>query len=315
MCTRNGARYIREQLASIFAQTVPVSQLVVSDDASSDATLEIVRDVHALDGDRIELVVLENQLPLGVTANFEQALSRCTGDIILLSDQDDIWHSDRVAVTLAAFGEPGVLAVHGDARLVDVVGSDLGSTLLDSLEVPARVRSDLVRGDAVAAYLRRNLATGATMAISPRLRDQAIPFPDRWVHDEWLAMVAVMRGGLRLIPSALIDYRQHGANAIGVASPTLRRKIGRVLEPRGERNTLLSARAVQLLERLETLEIPGELREALQAKARHEQMRAGLPEVRIARVPQVLRAWARGGYSRFSSRGNWDVVRDLLQAA
>ncbi|WP_167051066.1 glycosyltransferase family 2 protein [Salinibacterium sp. ZJ77] len=314
MCTRNGEKYVSEQVESIFSQTRAVDQLVVSDDGSSDGTLDLIRDAHARRGGDVELVVLENQKPLGVTANFEQAMRACTGDLILLSDQDDVWHVDRVGVTAAAFGDPEVLAVHSDARLIDGEGKPRSGSLLDNLEVSDPVRSQLEAGDALGVYLRRNLATGATMGVSPRLLGLASPFPTDWVHDEWLAVVAALHGGLRLLPDRLIDYRQHGANQIGVAAPSIRRKIDRVLSSRGDRNVRLAARAAQLAERVDDFSISEDVRRLVREKARHERGRADLPSGRPARIPWVIGEWTRGSYGRFASQGALDVVRDLLQA-
>lgn len=316
MATRDGASYLRAQLASIYEQRRRVDELVVTDDGSTDDTLEIVEEMHAQFGSGVDLVLLHEDEPLGVRGNFSRGLRAATGDLIMLSDQDDVWHPRRSLAAEAAFGsESGVLVVHTDARLVDADGAPLGLSLLDALEVPSDVRADLASGDALPHFLRRNLATGATMTVAAALVREALPVPESWVHDEWLAMLGAARGGLRLLSEELIDYRQHGENQIGVRAPTLRHKIRRVLEPRGERNARLVARADALVKRLLELGAGDAVVAAALEKARHERFRASLPSRRLARVRPVVREWRRGGYRRNASRGDMDVLRDLLQEA
>jgi glycosyltransferase involved in cell wall biosynthesis len=118
MCTYNGAAFVREQLESILAQTVLPAQIVVSDDGSSDATLDEVRRVLTparIRDTGITVDILTRKKPLGVTGNFEAAMAACTGEFIALSDQDDVWRSNRLEVLLAAFDEPDVLLVRGSS--------------------------------------------------------------------------------------------------------------------------------------------------------------------------------------------------------
>lgn len=313
VATRDGEAHLGAQLASILAQTVAVDEIVLSDDASRDGTVRLA--AHVLAGSDVDVVLLENDPPLGVSANFESALAAASGDIILLSDQDDVWAPDRVARTLAAFAaESALLAVHGDARLVDGGGASLGMTLLDALEAGPEVRARIHAGAAFPVLLRRNLATGATMAIRRELLTRARPFPADWVHDEWLALVAAAVGRIDLIEAPLIDYRQHGGNQIGVEAATVRHKIRRVLDPRGTRNAILARRAAVLVERLAALpEAPAEVVDAARGKLEFESRRAAMPARRLARVPAVIKGLRRGDYRRFASRGDADILRDLLQ--
>ena len=96
MCTYNGEKYIQEQLESIIYQSVPPDEIVICDDCSNDATLEIVKDIlNSYDG-IVQLV--SNKHNLGYRKNFEKAISLCHGDIIFLSDQDDVWSSNKIEI-------------------------------------------------------------------------------------------------------------------------------------------------------------------------------------------------------------------------
>ncbi len=313
LCTHNGARYVREQVESILAQTVPVAQIVLSDDASTDDTVSIVE--RAVAGSGVELVVLRNSPALGVVANFEQATAACTGDLIALSDQDDVWHSDKLERIVAVFAAvPEALLVHSDADLVDESLTPLPDSLLASLEMTDTERRELTDGRSYAAFLRRNLVTGATAVLRRELVEWARPYPSSWIHDEWLAVVGAALAQTRLAEGRLVAYRQHGANQIGAVKPTLRYKIGKLVEPRTDRNDRLVERAEALLERLEGLPVAADRLVAARGKLAHERFRRALPRVRLLRLPAVVGAVIAGRYSRFS-RGVKDAVRDLLQPA
>ena len=251
-----------------------------------------------------------------MTGNFEAAIAASNGDLVALSDQDDVWSSHRLEHCLRIFADDGADLVHTDARLIDAKGSDLGQTLFGALEVTASDLDSERAGRAFAVLLRRNLVTGATMMFRRGVYDAARPFPREWVHDEWLAIIAAATG--RVIPSgeATIGYRQHGANVIGVRAPDLRYKLSRVVMPRGDRNRRLADQFRVLAERLP--QVKGVRRADLDfavAKAAFERERFSLPASRLRRVPFVVRSAATGRYARFASRGRWDVVRDLAQSA
>lgn len=313
MATYNGGRFVAEQLRSILDQGLPPLEVVVSDDGSTDDTLEVIRRVAAEHPAAIPVRVIDGPR-LGVSGNFARAVEATTGDLIALSDQDDVWHPDRLARAVAAFeGDDSLLLRHGDARLVDAGGAPVGGTLFEFLPVTAAERAEIGAGRAFDAYLRRNLATGATVVFRRSLLERALPFPAEWVHDEWLAILAAATGGVSVETEPLIDYRQHGANEIGVRRPTLRYKLGRMLEPRGTRYADFAVRWRLLVERLESVGAPAEKLAAARERAEFERVRAGYPAARLRRIRPVLREWRRGSYARYSSQGNLDVVRDLLQ--
>lgn len=316
LATYNGARYVGEQVASILAQSPAPAELVIADDGSSDGTVELAVAEAAIHGVR-PTVLAAGGTP-GVTANFERAITATTRPLVALSDQDDRWHPGRVADLTSRFAADGsLLLVHTDAHLVDADGEPLGRTLFESLEVSPREFADEESGRAFHAFLRRNLATGATVVFRRTLLDAALPFPREWVHDEWLAIVAAAVGRVGVVREATIDYRQHGANEIGVAAPTLTRKVSRVLEARGSRNRDLAARFGILADRLDELgpSVPVAYRTAARAKAAFETRRAGFPSNRLMRVVPVLRLASTGDYGRYASRGRADILRDLVQPA
>jgi glycosyltransferase involved in cell wall biosynthesis len=320
LCTHDGAEFLEEQLASILAQQPEPFEIVLGDDASTDDTIAIAERVvaaHRGGGGTTELIVRRHRPALGVVGNFADALAHARGDLVALSDQDDVWHDGKLAAFLEAFrSDPDLLLAHSDARLVDATTTPTGVSLLEALEATPAERAGLQHGDAFATLLRRNLVTGATVVLRRGLVDAAAPFPAGWVHDEWLAVIAAATGSLRLLPERLIDYRQHGGNQIGARRPTAAHRWAKLREPREPRASRLVARTAALVAALERLgaAVPPERLAAARARLGHEERRRALPRVPIARIPRILQAAARGDYARYS-RGSIDVLRDLVQPA
>jgi len=318
LCTHNGAAFVGEQVQSILAQTSPPDQLVLSDDDSTDLTLTIVRrlvDDYRARGGRIDFVVLENHPALGVAQNFAQAIQACSGDLIALCDQDDIWVPGRLEVITRYFADhDDVTLVFGDARLVDDDGRPLGRTLFHSLRVSARERDQVERGIAIHTLIRRNIVTGATAVFRRQLADAALPIPSGWIHDEWLAMSAAIHGRVAIVPGCLVDYRQHANNQIGAEERTLRRSFAKLRQPRTERNRNLFVRAQALVDRLHGLDdrVDKHFYRLAWEKLEHERFRLALPTARLKRAVPVFVSVANGKYRRYGL-GAQDALRDLVQ--
>ena len=319
LCTYNGAAHVAEQLGTILGQTLAPHEIVVSDDGSSDDTVQIIEATFAAwqqahPDARIALRVVRNPTPLGVTANFEQALALCIGDLLALSDQDDLWPSGRLArMTVEFTSRPTLQLLHTDARLIDATGQPLGTTLFRTLGVSPADQQTVHAGRAVDLLLKRNIATGATMMLRREFLEAARPFPVGWVHDEWLAVVAAVTGAVDLIEEPLVDYRQHDAQQIGASSLDTVGKFARLRASRGERNARLLSRANALNERAPRLPgVTAPILAAIAAKVAHEQTRSALPAQRIRRLVPILREWRRGRYRSYGL-GVQDILRDLVQ--
>jgi glycosyltransferase involved in cell wall biosynthesis len=314
LCTYNGARYISAQLESLLAQTQLPAQIVVSDDGSADSTRTKAAEV--LSRTAVAVLWQEHRPALGVTENFESAVRAADADLIALCDQDDVWHPKKLALLTRVFeSDPSALFVFTDASLIDGNGGDLGRGLFESLGVSESELSMIEAGNALPVFLRRNIATGATVVFRRELLQLALPFPPSWVHDEWLATVAALHGGVRVLREKTIDYRQHGDNQIGVSERTLTYKLRRMLAPRRSRNSELARKFSDLEARFARSNLSREHLALLYHKARFERARAGMPRHRLLRVPSVVVLAAQGCYSQFASQGMLDIFRDLLQPA
>lgn len=321
LCTYNGARFLREQVRSICLQTRPPVEIVLSDDASRDGSVEVVRAAVAecaaeRPGPPIALRVFENPVALRVVKNFEQAISACTSELIALSDQDDVWMPDRLALMVAHFEQDAnLMLLHTDARLVDSERRDLNQTLFHALEVTPLELAQVHGGKAFDALLRRNLVTGATTVFRRSLLADALPLPVEWVHDEWLAIVASTTARVDLLEQPLIEYRQHESNQIGARRDTFKEKVRKALASRGNTHVERAIKAELLLERLLQLgdRVPAEIIAKVRSKIEHQRFRAALPASRLPRIVPIAREAMTGRYDKFG-RGVRGVVRDLFES-
>jgi glycosyltransferase involved in cell wall biosynthesis len=319
LCTHNGATFISEQVASILAQTLLPQQIVLSDDASSDETVEkFTRAVDIAKASRpgvgdMSVQILRNDAPLGVTKNFEQAISHCVGDLIALCDQDDLWVPHRLERMCEEFdNDSQLLLLFTDSRLVDEAGRPLGYSTFQALGVTRQEKNLVHGGLASEIFMRRNLVTGATTVFRKELFAKAQPFPGSWVHDEWLGVVAAAAGRVDFLAEPLVDYRQHAANEIGAKKLGLRHYIGRIIFPRTERNARLYLRAKNMVGHPFFEGASDASREIAASKFEHEKARQALPVARAKRILPMVAEVRTGRYSRFGL-GAQDIVRDLLQ--
>jgi glycosyltransferase involved in cell wall biosynthesis len=219
MATYNGAAYVEAQLDSLAAQTCRPDELVVCDDGSTDATVALLGAFarRAPFPVRIHL----NATRLGPTANFEQAIRQCRGDVIALCDQDDIWHPDKLSRLAAPFAIPRIGAVFSDAELIDAAGALAGRRLWAAVGFTPTKQRRAEHGRVFDVLLAHNVVTGATMAFRAAYRQQVLPIPPIWVHDAWIALVVAALADLSLIAEPLMRYRVHVHQAVGVGAPGL----------------------------------------------------------------------------------------------
>lgn len=309
LCTCNGARFLPEQLASIARQTRPPAELLVCDDRSDDDTPELVEEFSRSAPFPVRLE--RNAARLGPAANFARAVGLCTGELIALADQDDVWHPERLAAAVERFGaEPELGATFSDADVVDEALRPLGYTVWRHVGFTAGERESMARGDALSVLLKHYVVTGATLTLRGDLRALLLPIPRGWYHDAWLATVTAAVARVAAIPRALMSYRQHGGNVIGgrfegyLPQAASGRRLGRDAYYRQEID-----RFQRLRDHLRGLGSgrvqPGAL-ERVQAKVEHLRARASLPRSRALRLPGILRELAGGGYARYAK--DWRSV-------
>lgn len=227
LCTYNGARYLREQLETVLAQTHRSIEIVAVDDASTDSTLAILREYEAR---HACLRVIANTTNLGFRRNFERAMSLCTGELIAPCDQDDSWSPDKLSTLLAALGDRAL--VYCDSELVDEQARPLGLAMSDVFR--------MISTDDPAIFVAGNCVSGHAMLFRTQLLRHAFPVPDCFFHDWWLAAVAASRGGVGYCDRKLVKHRRHGRNASNLLTPRaatrIRARIGMSAKNKMRRN-------------------------------------------------------------------------------
>ena len=317
MCTFNGAAYLADQLQSIASQERLPDELVVCDDASTDGTVALVREFAAAAPFEVRLRIQEQNL--GSTANFAEAVGLCRGEIIFLADQDDVWMPNKVRRLAELLGRgpsaaPAAAFVLSDARLIDAQGRPLRLTLWRSLPFSPADQARFNAGEAFDVLLRRNVATGMTMAFRAEHRDVLLPIPSGWVHDAWLALLLAALGPGRAVAEPLVHYRQHDAQQIGGQRRSLwtkyrqRRRQGRAFYAAVAENY---AAALQRLQPLAARLPDASVLDRLEGKLRHWQNRVRMRTGETWRLPMIVRELLAGSYHRYAS-GWWSAVEDLI---
>lgn len=314
MCTYNDARFVSGQLASISAQTRLPDELVICDDCSTDKTLQIVR-TFAIEAP-FPVRVRVNHANLGPHGNFENAISSCTGDAVVLCCGDDIWLRNKLELIEEAFAAShSVGLVLSDAELIDERSRPTGKRLwrsrglsrVDRYLIPRGRRYRLLRGNICATY-------GTTMAFRLKYADAIIPLSRSWEYeDAWIAVIVASVAEVALIPKPLVRYRQHASNFSGSASDPIRRRMALAAGNRAEVFMRRSHRLQVALDHVAGL--PGAdlgfLRHLAQARD-HMCSRAQLGDIRrISRAPLVASELLSGAYGRYS--GGWrSAAADFL---
>lgn len=209
-----GEKYIAAQIDSILVQLGADDELIVSDDAPGGETERIVMN-YAAEDVRVKYYAGEGR---GVVANFANAISRCSGDVIFLCDQDDVWLEGKVARVMQAIEGGACLVLH-DARETD---ENLNTVNPSFFEV-RQSRPGLIRNFIKNSYM------GCCMAFTKELAAKALPFPkDIPMHDQWLGLLAEKYGRVEFINEPLICHRIHGDNVTGGKTSTKNKIIWRI---------------------------------------------------------------------------------------
>lgn len=208
MATYNGAKYIEKQITSIINQTRRVDEIVISDDGSTDNTLEIVNRLsQSPDAEGIRFVILTDNPRHGFCGNFEHAISHCSGDYIFISDQDDVWLDNKVERVICVFeNNPQLLLAFHDGLLIDKDDKPFDASF-STYRFPEGKISQ-------GAYLEKAVSTpmcrGMVMCISKELLSTALPFPKiSGFHDQWLFFCALCKDSVYYLDEKLVLYRLH----------------------------------------------------------------------------------------------------------
>jgi glycosyltransferase involved in cell wall biosynthesis len=207
MATFNGGKYLRKQIYSILKQLSVNDELIISDDGSTDETIEIIKSfidcrvllLHHVKDNNLEKVKHSHYL---VSSNFENALKHVKGDFIFLSDQDDIWVDNKVEVMV-----PYLLKYSLVMSNCFVINDDdviVRESFFSLCKLP--------RG--LLLNISKPIYHGCCIAFTKKVLEEALPFPKKLIlHDSWLGVVAESFGKVKFIDDQLMFYRRHNENA------------------------------------------------------------------------------------------------------
>ena len=310
MAVFNGERFIGEQLESLARQTRLPDELIVSDDASTDETVEIVREFGSRAA--FPVTLLQNRQNVGCTQNYQRAISRCTGDLILLCDCDDICYPHKVAVTEQIFAShPKVGVALCDADLIDEQARALGVRLwhwrgYHCSEEAAKQIEQVSFDRSIPSY-------GPCVAFRGRLKSLILPLPsgphfriagqDTFIT--W-CIIGAGAGRLALIDAPLLGYRQH---ATQMTKNFENLRLPR-WSARAERPLTLLEPIIQRL-RTEAADQLCVFPEVRKAAMQHWGSRCFLPPSKLQRIPVVAKEFLSGRYNEFSD-GLTTALKDLI---
>lgn len=321
MCTYNGAAFLPAQLESIVTQSRPPDEIIICDDRSTDDTQTLLKKFATESPVPINLHI--NDHNLGSVKNFEHAISLCTGDVIALSDQDDVWRNDKLQVFESVLNNsPSAGLVFSDAAIVDEDLNPLNRRMWDEVGFDTHKRKLVRTGRALEVLITGWTVTGATMAFRSPFVKLSLPIPDgiAMIHDGWIALTIAAVADVVALDEPLIQYRQHAQQQIGapVRKATAPEPHGVQAIETAFRRRNSSADLHKILETLEArlLEHASEFdtRKALSFVsdyAFHLNVRANLPQRRLNRVPGILRELLSLRYHEYAN-GFKSAAKDLV---
>lgn len=201
LCSYNGEKYISEQIESILNQTFKDLEIIISDDRSTDETINIVQ-AYARKDSRISWHI--NDTNLGYVKNFEKGISLAKGAYIALSDQDDVWELDKIEKLYNNIKD--YVLIYCDSLFVN---SKLEPTTqkMSSSKVMISTKNPL-------NLSLMNSVSGHALLFKKELTLKLVPFPELVPHDWWIAFVASFNGGITFYNETLIKYRIHDSNSL-----------------------------------------------------------------------------------------------------
>ena len=241
LASYNGAEYITEQLQSIDGQSMRPDEIIIVDDASADNTIKLV-EIFFYKTD-IDCRLIEHKENKGYRETFFDALSYASGDVIFLCDQDDVWHEDKIERMLKVYEDnKAIKALNTSYELIDSEGNEISEGIRNK-----RRKKDIrnLYDISLEDVLSYNVAMGCTMAFTKEVKDILLEHINiiktyNIPHDWIINIIAAALDGLYMLNEALISYRLHGDNTIGLnRAATIEKRINDYKEMAKQKKDML----------------------------------------------------------------------------
>ncbi len=211
LATYNGEKYLKEQVDSILNQTYKNINLLISDDGSSDLTVEILKEYEATDS-RVKIFIQKNNI--GLVKNFEFLLRQVTSEYYMMSDQDDVWLPEKIEKSIKKLMEEDADLVFCDLEVVDKDLKMIFPSFWEYLKIDKKIKK---YNDFRMVYLY-NCANGCAILSKSKFIEHMLPLPNNskfMIHDYWIILYVSLHGKISYVDEKLIKYRQHGNNQVG----------------------------------------------------------------------------------------------------
>lgn len=314
LCAFNGASFLRRQLDSISMQTIQPDELIISDDCSVDATINIAHEFKRTA--KFPVSIRKNKTNLGFVKNFEIATSMAKYEFVFISDQDDVWNPDKIKVFMDTFNTHDNCGyVFSDAMLIDSKNNELGKNLWSAIGFNEYRQKKYSSGRQLEVMLNHgNFVYGNGLAFRNSYRGLIFPMPIEGSygvvsHDVWISLVLSLTGAYGVAVNKMCySYRQHQRQVVGAQ---LRAAVTRQIEL-GQ-----WAELVYLYQALlaKTNDISSDLgsRQQVHQKIRHLKARLDISKASfIQRVILASRELLAFRYFRFS-RGFLSFCKDVCR--
>lgn len=216
MTTFNGEKYIEKQIESIIHQSMPVDEIIVCDDGSTDHTVELLK--------KYDVTLIQNFQNLGYKLNFKQAMEKCNGDYIFLCDQDDIWEKDKVKDMMHIMeSHKNIHVLASSFTYIDGQDQMILTTLNKGYSNNNLYNKEVAKNDLVSVltdeFIYGNYFQGCALVMDKQTRDFVVHhFDDRLPHDWIISLYASIDGGMYFYNKSEFKYRIHSDNSIGVST-------------------------------------------------------------------------------------------------
>lgn len=204
--TYNGEKYVQEQLDSILCQLGEQDEIIISDDGSTDKTITIIKEYK---DNRIK--IFYNNSLKGTKYNIENALNNAVGEYIFLADQDDIWTTNKIRITMEYLKCYSL--VISDCKVVDANLNVLNESFF---KISGSRKNKIFALMFITPYL------GCCMAFNRKILEKCLPFPkSNTGHDIWIGNISAFAYNVKFISDKLVFYRRHGNNVSGTTEKSV----------------------------------------------------------------------------------------------
>ena len=217
MVTYNGVEYIKEQLTSILNQTVKPDEVIISDDGSSDGSIELIkRIIDDYSNSGISISLLTDNPIHGVGTNYDWAYRHTSGDIIFSAGQDDIWAPNKIESVLRVYmNHPDAQVVITDAQLIDEQGNKISKRFcpdfIDSLNILQGETKRVERIKYIEYAESTILVSGPVISFKSTLKDSLLPLPHNCYEDQWIEVIGIIEDSLYFLKEKTTYYRIHNS--------------------------------------------------------------------------------------------------------